>query len=63
MNVVSLLSHQKELVLGVKVMENEKKSEMVTVHEWNSVGCVIKVEQQGTSGGQPYHRIGYKVSK
>lgn len=32
-NVVSLFSHQKGLVLGVKVMENKKKSEMLTVQE------------------------------
>jgi hypothetical protein len=32
-NVVSLFSHQKGLVLGVKVMENKKKSEMVTIQE------------------------------
>jgi hypothetical protein len=32
-HVVSLFSHQKGLVLGVKVMENKKKSEMVTIQE------------------------------
>lgn len=47
--------------------QSERKIEIFSVPpnldpKWNSVGCVMKVERQGTRGGQPYHRIGYYMS-